>query len=62
LAGVVVTPGFAKSRSELPWLPYPEKDRVIINAHNFGGGSSYDTDAAAYIAAVEAADDLTLGT
>jgi len=35
LAGVVVTPGFAKSRSELPWLPYPEKDRVIINAHNF---------------------------
>jgi len=30
-----VTPGFAKSRSELPWLPYGEQDRVIINAHNF---------------------------
>lgn len=30
-----MTPGFAKSRSELPWLPYGETDRVIINAHNF---------------------------
>jgi len=30
-----VTPGFAKPRSELPWLPYGETDRVIINAHNF---------------------------
>ena len=30
-----MTPGFARSRQELPWLPYPEKDRVIINAHNF---------------------------
>lgn len=30
-----MTPGFAKSRQELFWLPYPEKDRVIINAHNF---------------------------
>lgn len=53
-------PGFAKSRSELPWLYYPEQDRVIINAHNFGGG--YDTDAAAYIAAVEAADSASLAT
>lgn len=34
-------PGFAKSRRELPWLPYPESDKVyIINAHNFGGGAS----------------------
>jgi hypothetical protein len=55
-----MTPGFAKPRSELPWIPYEEQDRVIINSHNFGG--SYDTDAAAYIAAVEAADGLTLGT
>jgi len=31
-----VTPGFAKPRSELPWLPYEEQDRVIINSHNFG--------------------------
>ena len=31
----MMTPNFAKSRAELPWLPYPEKDRVIINAHNF---------------------------
>jgi hypothetical protein len=30
-----VTPGFAKPRSDLPWLPYEEQDRVIINAHNF---------------------------
>jgi hypothetical protein len=33
-----MTPGFAKSRHELPWLYYPETDSVIINAHNFGGG------------------------
>jgi len=31
----MMTPGFAKSRQELFWLPYPEPDRVIINAHNF---------------------------
>lgn len=30
-----MTPGFAKSRAELPWLYYPRNDRVIINAHNF---------------------------
>jgi hypothetical protein len=30
-----MTPGAAKSRQELFWLPYPEPDRVIINAHNF---------------------------
>lgn len=30
-----MTPGFAKPRSELPWLPYSESDKVIINAHNF---------------------------
>lgn len=30
-----MTPGFAKPRSELPWLPYGKVDRVIINAHNF---------------------------
>ncbi len=35
MAGAVVTPGFARPRSELPWLPYWEQDRVIINAHNF---------------------------
>jgi hypothetical protein len=31
----MMTPGFAKSRKELFWLPYPEPDKVIINAHNF---------------------------
>lgn len=31
----MMTPGIAKSRQELFWLPYPEPDRVIINAHNF---------------------------
>lgn len=30
-----MTPGFAKSRRELFWLPYPEPDKVIINSHNF---------------------------
>lgn len=30
-----MTPGFAKTRAELPWLPYGEVDRVIINSHNF---------------------------
>lgn len=35
MAGAVVTPGFAKPRAELPWLPYGETDRVIINSHNF---------------------------
>lgn len=28
-------PGFARSRKELFWLPYPEPDKVLINAHNF---------------------------
>jgi hypothetical protein len=33
-------PGFAKSRDELPYLPYREKDKVyVINSHNFGGGA-----------------------
>jgi hypothetical protein len=32
----MMIPGFAKSRQELPWLPYPESDKVfVINAHNF---------------------------
>jgi len=35
VAGAVVTPGFAQPRSDLPWLPYESKDRVIINSHNF---------------------------
>ena len=30
-----MTPGFAKPRSELPWLPYGKCNRVIINQHNF---------------------------
>jgi hypothetical protein len=30
-----MTPGLAQSREQLPWLYYPESDRVIINAHNF---------------------------
>jgi hypothetical protein len=55
-----MTPGFGKPREELPWLYYPESNRVIINAHNFGGG--YDSDAAAYIAAVETADGASLAT
>jgi hypothetical protein len=35
-----MTPGNAKPRSELPWLPYRETDKVfVINSHNFGGGA-----------------------
>lgn len=30
-----MTPGFAKSRKVLFYLPYPEPDKVLINAHNF---------------------------
>ena len=30
-----MTPGFAKPRSKLPWLPYESEDKVIINSHNF---------------------------
>lgn len=30
-------PGRAKSRNQLPWLPYPKQDEMyVINAHNFG--------------------------
>jgi len=33
-----VTPGYAKTRHELPWLPYPLDNQVyVINSHNFGG-------------------------
>ena len=32
-----MTPGYAKPRSELPWLPYRTTDKVfVINSHNFG--------------------------
>jgi hypothetical protein len=41
VAGAVVTPGFAQPRSELPWLPYGEQDRVIINAHNFQSAETF---------------------
>lgn len=34
-----MTPGFAKSRKELFWLPYPEPDKVLINAHNFASAT-----------------------
>lgn len=52
-------PGRAKSRLELPWLPYPKQDQMyVINAHNFG--VSFDADAAAYFAAVEAVSDFDL--
>jgi hypothetical protein len=31
-----MTPGYAKPRAELPWLPYSESDKVfVINSHNF---------------------------
>ncbi len=36
-----MTPGYARPRSELPWLPYESLDRVIINAHNFSPAGPY---------------------
>lgn len=36
-----MNPGFAKSRDELPWLPYGKCNRVIINAHNFQPAGTY---------------------
>lgn len=36
-----MTPGFAKSRAELPWLPYGKCNRVIINAHNFPAATGW---------------------
>jgi hypothetical protein len=45
-----MTPGFAKPRSELPWLPYESEDRVIINAHNFApAGPTFTDEVAAWI-------------
>lgn len=46
-----MTPGFAKSRAELPWLYYPRNDRVIINAHNFTPTFSASVNGKAPIAA-----------
>lgn len=37
-----MTPGYARPRSELPWLPYESLDRVIINAHNFTPAETFD--------------------
>ena len=38
-----MTPGYAKPRSELPWLPYWTQDKVfVINSHNFGGPAAFD--------------------
>lgn len=34
-------PGNAPRRSALPWLPYPQSDKVLINAHNFGGSPTF---------------------
>ena len=44
-----MTPGFAKSRAELPWLYYPRTDRVIINAHNFAPAATYSVNGKAPI-------------
>lgn len=44
-----MTPGFAKSRQELPWLPYrKEGDVFLINSHNFGITSSLLTGLVSY--------------
>jgi hypothetical protein len=57
-----MTPGFAKPRSELPWLPYEEQDRVIINAHNFTPAITYGWETPLSIAAVGDAVVSTEGT
>lgn len=53
----MMTPGFAKSRKELFWLPYPESNRVIINAHNFSGWTPSQI---ATVLWLDAADSSTL--
>jgi hypothetical protein len=57
-----MTPGFAKPRSELPWLPYGEQDRVIINSHNFTPAIAYGWETPLSIAAVGDAVVSTEGT
>jgi hypothetical protein len=57
MAGAVVTPGFAKSRQELPWLPYARTDRVIINQHNFPSSTPISL-----VASIAAAPGLNGGT
>lgn len=37
-----MTPGAARSREELFWLPYPKANRVLINSHNFTPWSPAD--------------------
>lgn len=53
-----MTPGFAKSRQELFWLPYPEPDRVIINAHNFN--TAWTPAQITTVLWLDAADETTL--
>ena len=55
-------PGFAQPRSELPWLYYPERDRVIINSHNFTPAITYGWEASQSIAAVGDSVVSTEGT
>jgi hypothetical protein len=54
-----MTPGFAQSRDQLPWLYYPESDRVIINAHNFPS-SSFDPSQIATAVWLDGSDASTL--
>ena len=55
-----MTPGFAKSREELFYLPYPEHNRLIINAHNFTPAFSPDVNGKSPVAAwVESRDPET---
>lgn len=44
-----MTPGFARPRSELPWLPYESLNRVIINAHNFTPAVNYGVPSGAHL-------------
>ena len=55
-----MTPGFAKSRSELPWLPYESEDRVIINAHNFPAPSGWTPASLSTALWLDGADGTTM--
>jgi hypothetical protein len=57
-----MTPGFAKSRKVLFYLPYPEPDRVIINSHNFTPAITYGWETPLSIAAVGDSVVSTEGT
>jgi len=55
-----MTPGFAKSRAQLPWLPYGKCNRVIINQHNFPPVSGWTPASTTTYLWLDASDTTTI--